>query len=412
MSATEQAVENLLNEDDWTGKIYSDGWVDAPEQIEIIEPATGESLGVAGVGDPASVAEPRTPPPTRSEPGRRPRSAIGRGRAPGGELLEATAPSSSTGWCARPVVPPKATSRYRLDGQLEMAAGSPSPLDGCCRLKSGPGLSTARRMPLGVVGVITPWNFPLMLAMRSVGPALALGNAVVLKPDLEHPGHGRRPDRAHLRGGRAARGRAARAPGRRRGRPGAGRRPERADDLVHRLDRDGPPCRRDRRPHAEARRARDRRQQPADRARRRRHRGRVVRRRLGLVPAPGPDLPRGQPPSRARGIVDAYTEALVARAGHLPVGNPATRRGRARADHQRAAGRTRQRIVDETVAAGRDGARRRHPRRPVLRADGAGGRHARDAGVHGGDLRPGRAGDDVQRPTTRPSSSPTRPSTA
>ena len=35
MSATEQAVENLLNEDDWTGKIFSDGWVDAPETVEI-----------------------------------------------------------------------------------------------------------------------------------------------------------------------------------------------------------------------------------------------------------------------------------------------------------------------------------------------------------------------------------------
>ena len=47
--------------------------------------------------------------------------------------------------------------------------------------------STARRIPLGVVGVITPWNFPYVLAMRSVGPALALGNAVVLKPDANTP---------------------------------------------------------------------------------------------------------------------------------------------------------------------------------------------------------------------------------
>ncbi len=38
------------------------------------------------------------------------------------------------------------------------------------------------RDPLGVVGVISPWNFPLYLSMRSVIPALALGNTVVLKP--------------------------------------------------------------------------------------------------------------------------------------------------------------------------------------------------------------------------------------
>lgn len=44
-------------------------------------------------------------------------------------------------------------------------------------------LSLAKRVPLGVVGVISPFNFPLYLALRAVAPALALGNAVVLKPD-------------------------------------------------------------------------------------------------------------------------------------------------------------------------------------------------------------------------------------
>ena len=45
-------------------------------------------------------------------------------------------------------------------------------------------LSMARRLPVGVVAVITPFNFPLGLGIRSVAPALALGNAVILKPDL------------------------------------------------------------------------------------------------------------------------------------------------------------------------------------------------------------------------------------
>ncbi len=45
-------------------------------------------------------------------------------------------------------------------------------------------LSMTRRVPAGVVGVIAPFNFPLVLAVRSVAPALALGNAVLLKPDL------------------------------------------------------------------------------------------------------------------------------------------------------------------------------------------------------------------------------------
>ena len=45
--------------------------------------------------------------------------------------------------------------------------------------------SVARRVPLGVIGVITPWNFPFYLALRVLAPAMALGNAVVLKPDQQ-----------------------------------------------------------------------------------------------------------------------------------------------------------------------------------------------------------------------------------
>ena len=41
--------------------------------------------------------------------------------------------------------------------------------------------------PAGVVGVISPWNFPLHLSYRSVAPALAVGNAVVLKPAEQTP---------------------------------------------------------------------------------------------------------------------------------------------------------------------------------------------------------------------------------
>ncbi|MEW9668479.1 aldehyde dehydrogenase family protein [Ammoniphilus sp. 3BR4] len=43
------------------------------------------------------------------------------------------------------------------------------------------------REPLGVVSVITPWNFPLSLTMRSLAPALATGNGVVIKPSLDTP---------------------------------------------------------------------------------------------------------------------------------------------------------------------------------------------------------------------------------
>ncbi|WP_085315514.1 aldehyde dehydrogenase family protein [Derxia lacustris] len=48
-------------------------------------------------------------------------------------------------------------------------------------------MSIAQRVPRGVIGVISPFNFPLVLGIRSVAPALALGNAVVLKPDTRTP---------------------------------------------------------------------------------------------------------------------------------------------------------------------------------------------------------------------------------
>jgi len=45
------------------------------------------------------------------------------------------------------------------------------------------GTSLAKRVPRGVVGTISPFNFPLILALRAIAPALACGNAVVTKPD-------------------------------------------------------------------------------------------------------------------------------------------------------------------------------------------------------------------------------------
>src|SRR2546421_242464 len=42
--------------------------------------------------------------------------------------------------------------------------------------------SFIRREPVGVVGQITPWNYPLMMAIWKIGPALAAGNTIVLKP--------------------------------------------------------------------------------------------------------------------------------------------------------------------------------------------------------------------------------------
>ena len=77
---------------------------------------------------------------------------------------------------------------YGAAGELREAAGLAMRPTGTVLPSRDPGRQAlASRVPVGVVGVITPWNFPLLLALRSVAPALALGNAVVLKPDPNTP---------------------------------------------------------------------------------------------------------------------------------------------------------------------------------------------------------------------------------
>ena len=51
----------------------------------------------------------------------------------------------------------------------------------------GPYLNYSRRAPLGVVGLVTPWNHPLLILTKKLAPALAAGNAVVVKPSEVAP---------------------------------------------------------------------------------------------------------------------------------------------------------------------------------------------------------------------------------
>src|SRR5689334_22542576 len=68
-------------------------------------------------------------------------------------------------------------------------AGWATKLDGATQQISLPGqyLSYTLRQPVGVVGQIIPWNFPLLMAAWKIAPALACGNSVVLKPSEETP---------------------------------------------------------------------------------------------------------------------------------------------------------------------------------------------------------------------------------
>jgi betaine-aldehyde dehydrogenase len=72
--------------------------------------------------------------------------------------------------------------------QLRFFAGAARVLEGRASAEYMEGLtSQIRREPLGVVGQVTPWNYPLMMAVWKIAPALAGGNTIVLKPSDTTP---------------------------------------------------------------------------------------------------------------------------------------------------------------------------------------------------------------------------------
>jgi betaine-aldehyde dehydrogenase len=81
---------------------------------------------------------------------------------------------------------PRHEARGEVDGMadnLRFFAGAGRTMSGLAAGEYMEGkTSVIRREPVGVVGQITPWNYPLMMAVWKIGPALATGNTVVLKP--------------------------------------------------------------------------------------------------------------------------------------------------------------------------------------------------------------------------------------
>jgi len=173
--------------DDWHGRIASGGWrAGGGGEYAVIEPATGGELARIGAADAADALAAAT---AASQAQRawaatphEERAAVLR-RA--GDLWERH-DEELGGWIIREAgsIPPKAALETHIAAQeCFEAAALPSRPYGELLPSSQPRLSLARRLPVGVVGVIAPFNFPLILSIRSVAPALALGNAVVLKPD-------------------------------------------------------------------------------------------------------------------------------------------------------------------------------------------------------------------------------------
>ena len=72
--------------------------------------------------------------------------------------------------------------------QLRFFAGAARVLEGRASAEYMKGhTSWIRREPIGVVGQVTPWNYPMMMAAWKIGPALAAGNSIVLKPSDTTP---------------------------------------------------------------------------------------------------------------------------------------------------------------------------------------------------------------------------------
>jgi benzaldehyde dehydrogenase (NAD) len=177
---------DLLDQDIWLRKLYVGGWIDAENVIDVVEPATGDVLGQVGaatvenVGTAAAQAARAqkswalTSPEERATVVRR-----------AGQLWLEHA-EEINGYLVREAgsIPPKAAlETHTAANECFEAAALPTAPHGEVLPSNDQRWSFARRRPAGVVTVIAPFNFPLILSIRSVAPALALGNAVLLKPD-------------------------------------------------------------------------------------------------------------------------------------------------------------------------------------------------------------------------------------
>jgi benzaldehyde dehydrogenase (NAD) len=179
--------DNLLDPGMWAGKIFTGSWTACEGgAYDIMEPATGEVLAQAGMANASDVnaAAARAKQIQSSWKDVAPREKAAIFRRAADILLEHV--DELAMWIVRD------TGAVMLKGQhevregaelLNIAAGMCLETQGAVLPSTAGRLSYAKRVPLGVVGVISPFNFPLILSMRAVAPALAAGNTVLLKPD-------------------------------------------------------------------------------------------------------------------------------------------------------------------------------------------------------------------------------------
>lgn len=177
----------LLDAKIWDGKILQGGWRSGGGgTITVEEPATGRSLGTLGAAsrEDALQAASAAAEAQREWAARTPRERAAVLRR-AGALFEQHAEEIQS-WIIPETgaIPPKAGLETQVAAdECYEASALPTLPQGEVLATNEARWSFARRLPAGVVSVIAPFNFPLILSIRAVAPALALGNAVLLKPD-------------------------------------------------------------------------------------------------------------------------------------------------------------------------------------------------------------------------------------
>lgn len=180
----------VLEASPWAGRIFNGEWVPAKGgTFEVKEPATGGSITTTGLANAADVAlaavsAAAAQPAWAAMPLRERVNVLLKAAA----FLEKNTEEFGT-LIGRETGGPPYKGMHEVGEvvmQMKVAAGLMMQPDGVT-LPSSNRLSIAKRVPLGVVGVIAPSNFPFILGMRSVSPALALGNAVLIKPPSQTP---------------------------------------------------------------------------------------------------------------------------------------------------------------------------------------------------------------------------------
>jgi aminobutyraldehyde dehydrogenase len=168
-------------------------WVDAAEgeTAEILNPATGETIAEVPQGTQADVdraveaAKAALPEWLETTPGERAEMLLKLADAIDENAEELTQLESQN------VGKPVPAARYDMtvsSDNIRFFAGAARVLEGRSTGEYMRGYtSMIRREPVGIVGQIAPWNYPLMMAAWKIGPALAAGNVVVLKPSEQTP---------------------------------------------------------------------------------------------------------------------------------------------------------------------------------------------------------------------------------